>query len=164
MDRQTEEEGEMTAVIAGVVVAGEPWRQVESLRESGPNDRHFVATSGDDGSVTVRFGDGIHGARPSSDQALVCAAFRGGVGATCNHPGTDDPAIALLDTWAAIADTLSWYADQVAAEGYLETDRVRVSIRDRVAIQGALHSDERHGRVCLCFYPAIAAREHATQP
>jgi hypothetical protein len=151
----------MTATKAGVVVAGESWRHVESLLESGPNDRHFVAIGGDDGSVTVRFGDGVHGARPSTDEALVCAAFRTGVGATGNRPGTDDPAIALLDMLGAVADMLSWYADQVAAEAYLETDRVRVSMKDRVAVQEALRFRERYGRLCLCFYPAIAARDHA---
>ena len=150
----------MNAIKAGVVLAGEPWQQVESLVESGPNDRHFTAVTSDDGSVSVRFGDGVHGARPSTDEALVCAAFRTGVGATGNRPGADDPAIALLEILAAMADTLSWYADQVAAEGYLETDRVRVSMRDRVAVQEVLHSDEPQGRLCLCFYPTIAARDH----
>jgi hypothetical protein len=74
----------MTAIMAGVVVAGKPWRQVESLVESGPNDQDFVATSGDDGSVTVRFGDGVHGARPSTDEALVTRRF----GAAAGPPAT----------------------------------------------------------------------------
>ena len=153
----------MNGIKAGVVLAGEPWQQVATLVVSGPNDRHFVAVNGDDGSVSVRFGDGVHGARPPTDEALVCAAFRTGIGATGNRAGADDPAIALLDLLAAMADTLSWYADQVAAEGYLETDRVRVSIRDRVAVQAVLRSDEPQGRLCLCFYPSIAARDHQPQ-
>lgn len=148
----------MIPIQAGVVLAGEPWQQVDSLSKSGPNDRHFIAVSSDDGSVSVRFGDGVHGARPSTDEALVCAAFRTGIGAAGNRPG--DPAIALLEMLAAMADTLSWYADQVAAEGYLETDAVRVSMRDRVAVHEALRSNEPHGRLCLCFYPAIAAEDH----
>jgi uncharacterized phage protein gp47/JayE len=33
----------------------------------------------------------------------------------------DDPMIALLDAWAAVVDVLAFYADRIAAEGYLPT-------------------------------------------
>ena len=33
----------------------------------------------------------------------------------------DDPAIALLDAWATVADVLTFYQERIANEGYLRT-------------------------------------------
>jgi hypothetical protein len=143
----------MTSLTASVVVAGERWRQVNSFLASGPRDRHFTATSDDDGGIRVRFGDGVHGARLSTGQPVVSATYRSGAGATGNATTTDDISIAILDTFAAIADVLSQNQDAIAAEGYLETDRIRVSARDDAAVQEALRDHQRHHRICLCFYP-----------
>lgn len=41
---------------------------------------------------------------------------------------TDDPAIALLDAWATIADVLTFYQERIANEGYLRTATERRSI------------------------------------
>jgi homeodomain-containing protein len=35
----------------------------------------------------------------------------------------DDPAIALIDAWAIVADVLTFYQERIANEGYLRTDR-----------------------------------------
>ncbi|MEZ0449713.1 hypothetical protein [Cellulomonas sp. ICMP 17802] len=35
--------------------------------------------------------------------------------------GTDDPAVALLDAWAVVADTVCFYNERIATEGYLRT-------------------------------------------
>lgn len=40
----------------------------------------------------------------------------------------DDPAIALLDSWATIADILTFYQERIAGEGYLRTATERRSI------------------------------------
>ena len=42
----------------------------------------------------------------------------------------DDPAIALLDTWAMVADVLSFYQERIANEGYLRT-----AIEDRSILE-----------------------------
>ncbi len=41
---------------------------------------------------------------------------------------TDDPAIALLDAWAIVADVLTFYQERIANEGYLRTATERRSI------------------------------------
>lgn len=40
----------------------------------------------------------------------------------------DDPAVALLDAWAAVADVLSFYSERIANEGYLPTASERRSV------------------------------------
>jgi hypothetical protein len=58
--------------------------------------------------------DGPHqDARP-----LVALATRAG----------DDPAIALLDAWATVADVLTFYQERIANEGYLRTATERRSV------------------------------------
>lgn len=48
----------------------------------------------------------------------------------------DDPAIAMLDAWALIADVLTFYQERVANEGYLRTAAERRSIRALAALVG----------------------------
>ncbi len=40
----------------------------------------------------------------------------------------DDPAIALLDAWAMVADVLSFYQERIANEGFLRTALERLSV------------------------------------
>src|SRR5262249_25200610 len=40
----------------------------------------------------------------------------------------DDPAIALLDAWAIVADVLTFYQERIANEGYLRTATERRSV------------------------------------
>jgi Type VI secretion system/phage-baseplate injector OB domain len=56
---------------------GERWLEVASLDESGPDDRHYVVSSGEDGATIIRFGDGEHGRRPATGAALRVAYRRG---------------------------------------------------------------------------------------
>lgn len=41
---------------------------------------------------------------------------------------SDDPAIALLDAWATVADVLTFYQERIANEGYLRTATERASV------------------------------------
>jgi len=41
---------------------------------------------------------------------------------------SDDPSIALLDTWATVADVLTFYQERIANEGYLRTATERRSV------------------------------------
>src|SRR5215813_5458099 len=75
-----------------ITVGGLPWREVASLEGSGPDDAVYVVGRQDDGSATVRFGDGQHGRRPPpglrwssrcTPSAIACASRRsGGRGST----------------------------------------------------------------------------------
>jgi hypothetical protein len=57
-------------------IDGEVWHRAASLEHSGPDDRHFVLTTDESGTTTVRFGDGEHGARLPTGADRVVAAYR----------------------------------------------------------------------------------------
>ena len=57
--------GEMEPARIELEINGRAWQQVASLANSGPRDRHFTVEIGA-GQAILRFGDGIHGARPPS--------------------------------------------------------------------------------------------------
>ena len=44
--------------------------------------------------------------------------------------GTDDPSIALLDAWALVTDTVSFYNERIANEGFLRTATQLRSVRE----------------------------------
>jgi hypothetical protein len=48
----------------------------------------------------------------------------------------DDPAIALLDAWATVADVLTFYQERIANEGYLPTATERRSIHELARLVG----------------------------
>ncbi len=56
------------------------WHEVPTLFERGPRERIFTTELADDGKVTVRFGDGEHGARLPSGSQNVKATYRRGSG------------------------------------------------------------------------------------
>ncbi|MGK5446015.1 putative baseplate assembly protein [Streptomyces radiopugnans] len=49
---------------------GAVWEPRRDLLGSGPRDRHFVGELEDDGRLALRFGDGLHGARPEPGTTL----------------------------------------------------------------------------------------------
>ena len=53
-----------------------------------------------------------------------------------NTRSTDDPAIALLDAWAIVADILTFYQERIANEGYLRTATERRSILELARLVG----------------------------
>ncbi len=67
-----------------VYVNGLRWSEVDSLGEQGPDARIFVTQAGAGGVVTVRFGDGIHGARLPTGADNVRARYRAGIGSSGN--------------------------------------------------------------------------------
>jgi len=48
----------------------------------------------------------------------------------------DDPAVALLDAWALVADVLSFYQERIANEGYLRTASERRSLAELASLVG----------------------------
>jgi predicted phage baseplate assembly protein len=65
------------------------WRQVDTLASAASADQVFVASAATDGSCTVQFGDGVHGARLPTGTENVRARYRSGLGSSGNlDPGT----------------------------------------------------------------------------
>ena len=48
----------------------------------------------------------------------------------------DDPAIALLDAWATVADVLTFYQERIANEGYIRTAIERLSVLELARLVG----------------------------
>ena len=67
-----------------VRVNGVAWQQSDDLSQTGPNDQVYRTATASDGSVSVTFGDGVHGARLPTGQENVTAAYRVGGGAAGN--------------------------------------------------------------------------------
>ena len=64
-----------------VRVDGVVWSQVESLADASGDDRVVAVREEEDGTATVVFGDGVHGARVPSGIENVTADYRVGMGA-----------------------------------------------------------------------------------
>ncbi|MEA2142275.1 MAG: hypothetical protein QOI64_705, partial [Solirubrobacteraceae bacterium] len=71
---------ELTGTLLG---ASEPWHPRSDLLASAGDAAEFVAEVEDDGSATLRFGDGTHGRRPERDTAFA-ATYRIGNGRAGN--------------------------------------------------------------------------------
>ena len=63
-----------------LLVDDQEWRPVRSLSRSGPQDPHFIVLIDRDGSVSIRFGDGVHGKRPPSGVENIRLVYRVGAG------------------------------------------------------------------------------------
>jgi predicted phage baseplate assembly protein len=65
------------------------WTEVDALAAAAPDDKVFATVTGQDGAVTVQFGDGIHGARLPTGAENIRAHYRSGLGQSGNlDPGT----------------------------------------------------------------------------
>jgi hypothetical protein len=89
---------ELTGTLEG---NADGWTPQADLLNSGREDRHFVVEVEMDGSARVRFGDGVHGARPLPGTAFT-ASYRVGVGRAGNvgaesirHIRTDQAILAV---------------------------------------------------------------------
>jgi hypothetical protein len=89
------------SMLVVVKVDGRRWRRVLSLSGSRSNDRHYVLETEPNGSSTVQFGDGVHGAS-ASRASRVEVTYRTGAGAVrlnlCRAPRPTGH----LAFWAAI--------------------------------------------------------------
>jgi hypothetical protein len=86
-----------------VRVDGIPWDQVETLESARPNDQVYVVSTAEDGTTTIRFGDGKCGFRLPKSVERISAYYRTGGGAAGNVPEKKDQggadSIAYLDVW-----------------------------------------------------------------
>ena len=71
-----------------VYVDGSPWTRVSSLTQAGPTDDVYVQSQNADGSVTISFGDGNHGALlPAGTNNVFATYLKGGGPDTEVAPG-----------------------------------------------------------------------------
>lgn len=73
---------------------------------------------------------------------------------------TDDPAVALLDAWAVVADVVSFYQRRIGAEGYLHTATERASVLELARQLGY----ELHPGVAATTWLAFTVEEAAGAP
>ena len=86
-----------------VTVNGQRWRWVKDLATSGPRDRHFAVEEAGRGPSTVRFGDGVHGARPPAGSEIAVRYRRGTGGAvTVTLHRTRQPPTADQSLWLVV--------------------------------------------------------------
>ena len=72
------------AAAMDVYVGSQRWTQVSSLSVSQPEDAHYIVRMQEDGTVSIRFGDGEHGRRVPSGVNNVRVSYRTGVGLSGN--------------------------------------------------------------------------------
>lgn len=63
-----------------VIVNDVIWHESDSLAGLGPEDHTFITKTTDDNTVTVAFGDGVHGARTPTGLENLRAVYRNGIG------------------------------------------------------------------------------------
>lgn len=72
-----------------IIVNGERWKQIGSLRGSSPTDSHYIVRMTEDGLLRVSFGDGIRGRRLPTGTDNVRFTYRSGTGSRGNlSPGS----------------------------------------------------------------------------
>src|SRR5215472_12504465 len=64
-----------SAIAIELQIDGETWHRVDALDESGPDDRHFVVITDDNGIANIRFGDGKHGSRLPTRTDRIAAVY-----------------------------------------------------------------------------------------
>jgi hypothetical protein len=70
-------------VYVGQGVAFSAWSYVDNILEWGPQDHVFTTNTNEDGTISIAFGDGVHGAIPTSGQLISCL-YQISVGAAGN--------------------------------------------------------------------------------
>ncbi len=87
------------------------------------------------GLPTLRYRVGRHGSFLASMRARLSSAAYPALGRLRTRD-TRDPAVALLDSWATIADVLTFYQERIANEGFLRTATERRSLTELARLVG----------------------------
>ena len=106
-----------------LLTATEPWRPQSDLLGSDGDAAEFVVEIEDDGTATLRFGDGVHGRRPQTDTSFT-ATYRVGNGANGNVG-----AGAIAHVVTSQADVLG-ASNRIAAAGGTEPEAADAVRRD----------------------------------
>ena len=91
-----------------VLVNDKQWRPVLSLRDAEPGDAVFVL---DAKSGSVRFGNGVHGAKPPVGSTITVSYYRAGAGSSGNLSKKILSAADVTKFWIVVdnrAQTLGW--------------------------------------------------------
>ncbi|MBS0150799.1 MAG: putative baseplate assembly protein [Nitrospira sp.] len=89
-------------------------------RESSADPFTPLSVSNRSGLDKLRYRVGTHSSFLASMKAALSRRGSPILGRLTSDTG-DDPAIALLDAWATVADVLTFYQERIANEGYLRT-------------------------------------------
>jgi hypothetical protein len=119
-----------SAVRVSLRVDGIPWEQVETFESARPNDPVYVVSTGDDGTTTIKFGDGKYGRRPPTGVERISAHYSAGGGSAGNVPEKKDQgggeSIAYLDVWTgAVTAIEDVQLRQSALDGVDSSDRTK---------------------------------------
>jgi hypothetical protein len=105
-------------VIAGTDACGcDPLAPVEALVENPP------------GQAALRWRVAPHSQSLARMRAALARAEMPEASRALARQGTEDPSVALLDAWALVADTVSFYTERIAQEGFLRTATELESVR-----------------------------------
>jgi hypothetical protein len=123
-----------------LLVNGVLWEEVPTLYGTKPQDQVYVTRIADDGTLSVRFGDGVTGSRPESGRQNIVAKYRYGTGLAgrvgagkittlLDRPTGVKGVINLLATDGG-ADPEVMDRARIAAPGTVRTFGRAVSLRD----------------------------------
>lgn len=119
-----------------ITVAGNPWTQVATLYGTSPSSQVFMLVERPDGSLVVRFGNGLIGAVPQTGEAIE-ATFR--IGATTNgNVGADtvtqpQQTTTGLDGWTNPRSASGWSPRDGFDDDDMERLRLTIPGRARAA-------------------------------
>ena len=101
----------------------------EGLEQSTP-----LETTNRPGLKALAYRAGTHASFLATMEARLSASDSALAGLSTRT--ATDPAIALLDAWAAVADVLTFYQERIANEGYLRTATERRSVLELARLVG----------------------------
>ncbi len=96
-----------------------------------------LSVSNRSGLDSLRYRVGTHSAFLASMKAALSRRGFPILGRLTSDTG-DDPAVALLDAWATVADVLTFYQERIANEGYLRTATEHRSLVELARLVGCV--------------------------
>jgi hypothetical protein len=143
-----------------VHIGADTWEPppARDLLHSGPQDRHVLVETEHDGRAWLRFGDGVHGARPPTGADGVTAHYRVGNG-TAGNIGRDVLRRVTLPPGTGIAEVVN----PLPAAGGIDpesVERIRVAAPEAFREQQRAVTAEDYARA-LDRHPQVH-RAHAT--
>lgn len=110
------------------------WRCVPDLLQSTADARHFVAETGSDGMLHLRFGDGVFGRRPAVGTAFVANYRVGFLPTAVAGQGLLDTIIPRRpDEFDALNDAIHYVSNPVPSKGLIRADDTRAAIQSAKA-------------------------------
>lgn len=138
-----------------LLVAGQLWRPVSTLADSGPLDHHYALEIDERERAQVVFGDGQHGAVPPSGRNNIVVRYRAGHGTAANV------AAGALTSMPTPAAFVASSRNPLPASGGADRDtpeRSRTALRHRVrTLQRAVTLDD-HAELAMAYAGVARAR------